>query len=152
MRFYLDAETATWFRRVFLSPVKQTRFPKTYVPLLKTTWQDQPPHLDFTKTRRNGRFVKWVARRLRREGSGKAFGQGFRALADRIDEFSERGVIDLLGDLVDTGRTNIQPAPTKRTSLRERALKHLGGPARRMQDTDDEEDGGDPLQLVIIQL
>ena len=105
MRFYLDDETARWFRRTFMRPMKQSKFPQSYVPLLTASWRD--PHLDLTQTGRNSAFVRWLAKHLRRCSYSQGFRESFKALADKIEALSERSAIDRLADIVDPSRIKV---------------------------------------------
>ena len=125
MRFYLDPETAIWFRRLFLRPAAQLSFPKTYQPLVTRSWQSDPPCLDLTETKRNKRFVKWLVRTLKQQAGDATYTPAFLQLAEGIEKMADRSVVELLGDLVDTGRTQVKIDVGPPPSPWRKAIKHL---------------------------
>ncbi len=123
MRFYLDQETARWFRQVFMKPARQLAFPKTFVPRLNEVWNSEGSYLDLGPVADNKRFLGWLIRNLRNRAPDNDSGGAFEELSEKLEDYLNRSAVERLGDIVDPERRATRQETQRTESPREMAVR-----------------------------
>ena len=132
MRFYLDPSTASAFRRCFMRPMVQTKFPKSYVPQLRSAWVDSTkPFIDGDFCVNAPKFTRWLSKALVKAGAGHTYLSAFATLANKLSKLEARSAVDRLGDLM---------RPDQAEDIRDQHLSVRQKLLRQRARKDDDED------------
>jgi hypothetical protein len=104
----------------------QTKFPKSYRALLRAAWKDgAAAFFDGGPIEENPAFGRWLSKALRRAARNHTYKRAFNEMADQLDVFQGRGVVDRLGDLARdeerSAKIEDQTMTTRQRALAERA-------------------------------
>ena len=141
MRFYLDPSTASAFRRCFVRPMVQTKFPKAHRTTLREAWVDGPsPYIDGAVCEDKPKFAAWLARRLITASRNHTFANAFRDLSRKVDALRDRSIVDRLGDLAREGEQS-EKIVNRSLTVRQKALRH--------KEVDEEDDQAQALDHLL---